>query len=239
MKIISLSKLQNAEHLSLLTNLHSLVAEADIQALQELKNQLKEQITQAEAAQIQIRKSEHTQTLAMLDQKRDDLYRGLTLRVQSESFSPTEAVRTAAQKVSLVTDTYGNFITHNYEKETTEIQNLIDDLKSPTYFPAVQTIGLAPWVTWLENANNEFHRLYTQRRNFYAEQIPYNLKEIRKKLDELFKKTIQTIDALAILQPSQPLTTLINKLNVSIEKWNEIIAQRNGRKTEKTKENDL
>lgn len=47
--------------------------------------------------------------------------------------------------------TYGNFTKHNYQKETTEIQNLVADLKSAEYLPLVQKIGLEQWVEWLRN----------------------------------------------------------------------------------------
>lgn len=233
MKQIHLSRLQNAEHLALMNDLHSLLTEAKIEALNPLKTQLKQGTDQAEAGQLQIRKNEHTETLASLDNKRDNIYRGLVLRVQSEEYSLTEEVRKHAQKVALVVKTYGNFTAHNYQKETTEIQNFIADLKSDDYLPAVQGIGLEQWVNWLETANNEFHTLYTQRRDDYAGQTAYDMKNIRKELDETFRKIMQTIEALAILQPSEALNTLIAKINASITQWQNVLAVRSGKQGNK------
>ena len=233
MKQIHLSRLQNAEHLALINDLYSLLNQANIEALDALKNQLKKGIDQAEAGQLQIRKNEHTQALVSLDDKRDNMYRGLVLRVQSEEFSLTEEVQKAAQKVALVIKTYGNFTLYNYQKETTVIQNFVADLKSSDYLPAVQKIGLEQWVNWLETANNEFHALYTQRRDEYAGQTSYDMKNIRKEIDDTFRKIMQTIDALAILQPSEALATLIAKTNTSIDQWNDTLAQRSGKQGKK------
>lgn len=236
MKKLDLSRLQNAEHLALMNDLYSLLSEANIEALNPLKAQLKQGTDRSEAGQLQIRKNEHTEALASLDNRRDNIYRGLVLRVQSQEFSLTEEVRKHAQKVALVVNTYGNFTAHNYQKETTEIQNFIADLKSADYLPAVQGIGLEQWVNWLETANQEFHALYTERRDDYAGQTAYDMKNIRKELDDTYRKIIQTIEALAILQPSEALKTLTAKLNTSLTHWQNVLAQRGGKHKGKTKE---
>lgn len=230
MKKVDLTKLQNAEHLALMSDILALLTEANIQPFEELKTLLQTGVAQAEAGQVQIRKSEHTEELVKLDDHRDMLYRGLVLRVQSEQCSEVEDLRKAAQKVALVVDTYGNFTKHNYQKETMEIQNFLADLKSEEYLPFVKKIGVEQWATWLENANNKFHKAYTDRRDEYAAQPSFDMKNIRKELDETFKKICQTADALAILQPSEALNTFIAKAEASITKWNEIIAQRRKKK---------
>lgn len=230
MKKIELSRLQNAEHLSLMNDVLALLNEANIEVLNPLKTQLSEGVKKAEAAQVQIRKSEHTEGLVALDEIRDKLYRGLVLRVQSEELSKLNANQEAAKKIALIINTYGNFVQHNYQKETTEIQNFIADLKSADYTPSVQKIGLTEWVNWLEEANNAFHSRYMERRDEYAAQPVYDVKNIRKELDGTFRKIQETANALAILQTSDALKTFIAKVNVSIGKWKELLAQRNGKK---------
>lgn len=230
METINTQRLQNAEHLALMSDLLVLVKEMNLQPFEGLKNRLQTQVAQAEAGHVQIRKSEHTEELVKLDDHRDMLYRGLVLRVQSELYSQQEDLQKAAQKVLLVVETYGNFTKHNYQKETVEIQNFLADLKSEEYLPSVQKIGVEQWVTWLEDANNKFHQAYTSRRDEYAAQPSFDMKNIRKELDETLKKIMQTAEALEILQPSEPLKTFIAKANASITKWNEIIAQRRKKK---------
>ncbi len=226
MKKIELSRLQNSEHLALMTDVLKLLTEANLPEMESLKTQLGEKVTEAEAAQKQIRKNEHTDKVVVLDQNRDNLYRGLVLRLQSEEFSLVEDRKKAAAKVALIVKTYGNFTTYNYQKETIEIQNFVSELKSDDYLPSVKKIGLEEWVTWLEAANTEFNTLYTNRRDEYAAQPTYDVKNIRKDLDALFKKTQQTAEALALLQPSEALNVFIAKVDTSVSKWRDILAQR-------------
>lgn len=236
MKKIDLKTLHNAEHFALMSDFSVLLTEANLAPMAELKTALEKGLAQEDAAQLQIRKSEHTAELISLDDKRDSLYRGLVLRVQSEAYNPTEDIRKSAEKLAILVGTYGNFTKHNYQKETTEIQNLVADFKSAEYLPLVQKIGLEQWVEWLETANNAFHKTYTDRRDEYANAPTFDLKNIRKEQDEIFRKICQTADALAILQPSEALKTFIAKAEASITKWNEVLAQRSGRKTKKGEE---
>ncbi|GET45741.1 DUF6261 family protein [Capnocytophaga felis] len=227
---INLGKLQNAEHLALMSDVLDLLTQANLQPLGALKEALAVQVAHEREAQKQIRKNQYTQELEMLDDKRDALYRGLVLRVESETYSPLEETQKAAEKVQIVVDTYGNFTKYNYQKETADIQNFVADLRSEKFLTAVQKIGLEQWVSWLEAANEAFRTKHNQRRDEYAEQPAYNLKAIRKEADELFCKVQQTASALAILQPDDTLKTFMSKLDASVTKWKEVIAQRSGNK---------
>ena len=125
MKKIDLTKLHNTEHLALMTDVLKLLKEANIDALTPLKTEFEKQVKASEEAQKQVRKSEHTSDLVSLDEKRDRIYRGLVLRLQSEELAEVEERRAAAKKVSLVINTYGNFTKFNYRKETAEIYNCL------------------------------------------------------------------------------------------------------------------
>lgn len=237
MKKIDLTKLHNTEHLALMTDVLKLLNEANIEALATLQTDLAQKVASSEAAQKQIRKSEHTSDLVSLDEKRDRIYRGLVFRLKAEELAEVEARREAAKKVALVVDTYGNFTKFNYRKETAEITNLLADLKSAEYLPAVKKTGLEEWVGWLETANKAFETLYDQRRDNYAEQPEVDMKNIRRELDALFKKIQETAGALAILQPSDALATFIAKTNATIDKWKEVLAQRGGKKNQNKNNN--
>lgn len=230
MKTINTQRLHNAEHLALMSDFSALLTEANLAPMAELKTALEKGIEKEDAAQLHIKKSKYTAELITLDDRRDNLYRGLVLRVQSEAYSPTEDTRKAAEKLAILVGAYGNFTKHNYQKETSEILNFVADLKSAENLPLVQKIGLEQWVEWLETANNAFHKAYTDRRDEYANTPTFDLKNIRKEQDEIFRKICQTADALAILQPSEALKTFIAKAEASIAKWNEVLAQRRNKK---------
>lgn len=228
MKRLDLTKLQNPEHFALMTDVVKLLKEAKIPQLADVQAKMETLVANEDAAQQQIRKSEHTENLINLDEKRDKIYRGMVLRLQSEQLSPDEAKAAAANKLMIVVNTYGNFTAHNYQKETAEIYNLVQDFKAESMMPNVEAAGVKDWLQWLETANNDFNNLFANRRDEYAAQPVYDLKNIRKDLDAQFRKLQHTIEALQILNPSDALTVLTSKLDTSIQKWKDIMAQRNG-----------
>ena len=229
MKKLDLTKLQNAEHFALMTDTAKLLNEANIAQLAEIKAKIDKLVADEDAAQQQIRKSEHTEKLITLDEKRDKIYRGLVLHLQSEQLCPDENRAAAANKLMIVVDTYGNFTAHNYQKETAEIYNFIQSLKDESLKTAVAAAGITEWIDWLEKANKDFKDLFDSRRDEYAAQPVYDLKNIRKDLDEQFKELQKNTDALAILSPSDALTLLTSKLDTSIQKWKDTMAQRSAK----------
>lgn len=226
MKHLDATRLQNAEHLALMSDLLVLLKEANIELLAPLTEKFTTQVELEELAQKQIVKSAYTAKLTQLDQKRDDIFRGLTLCVQSELFSVDKDEKEAAEKVEIVLQTYGNFSKENIRKETSEIDNLLQDLKSETYSAFANKIGLDKWMNWLSDANNELNEIYTLRRDEYAERPDLNLKNIRKDSDVLFKEFRKMVDALEILQPSENLTKLIAKADATIDKWQDTLSRR-------------
>ncbi len=230
MNKLDLTKLQNAEHLSFISDVLLLLNALNIEVLNEVKTKLAENVTKEELAQKEIKKSEHTKSLIELDKERDYRYRGLLHRLKAELFSPLSSSILSAEKLMIVFNTYGNITEHNYQKEATEIDNLIADLRTEHYLADVTALGLEQWVNWLEEANNNFKEIYSIRRDEYADRPDYNMREIRKESDELFKRLHELISALKVLQPSQELSEFIAKVNVSIDKWKDILALRRGKK---------
>ncbi len=226
MKKLDIQKLHNAEHLAFMKDILGLLKTLKNPILEDLIRQMTSSVEQEDLAEKEIVKSEHTATLIDLDKERDQVYRGLVYRVKSELSAVEEERQKAAQRLQIIVDTYGNFTRHNYQKETSEIDNLIQELSSSKYQKDIELTGLNDWVNWLLKANVNFRERHTTRRDEYASQPEYDLKNIRKDTDEIFKEVQKTIDALAILQPSKELSDMIAKANVSISKWKEVIAAR-------------
>ncbi len=231
MKSLLTTRLQNAEHLAFMNDLLLLLNETKFPELNELTIKLAEGVKDEKLSQKEIKKSEYTEQLIKLDELRDTIYQGLVFRLKSELCSLNENVKTAAQKIKLVTDTYGNFVNYNYQKETAEIQNFIEELQLAQYSDAITLTGLSEWVGWLDNINKEFLEAYTARRDEYASRLKLNTRDIRISNDLIFKEMKKIISAMEILQPSDELTLFISKIDTSIDKWNNILNQRHAKST--------
>lgn len=147
MKKIRLPNLQNAEYYaSLMVDVLNLIEESKLKALNPLKMVFKILVAKLDEGLFQIRKSEHTENLSVLDAVRDNYFKGLSLRVRSESFSPDKSIREQAYKVQILLDAYKNITRENFRKETELIFNLIDDLNSDDYQSQSTSLGLMGWV---------------------------------------------------------------------------------------------
>lgn len=235
MKTINLNRLQNAEYHALMVDTLAVVGESKIETLNPLKTTMTTLVAKLDTGLMQVRKSEYTKSIIEQDEVRDNYFKGLSLRVQSESFSPEKVVREKAYKLQILLDTYKNLTRENLRKETDLIQNLVKDLQSSDYQTEATAIGLAPWITALKKANDDFATLYNSRRDEAATTENINLKAVRKELDEQYRSLLKTIEALKVLQPSDALGILVTKLNAIITKWNDTLAQRGGKKQNKKK----
>lgn len=233
MEKIPLSRLQNAEYHALMVDTLAIVEEAKLETLNPLKTTIAALVAKLDAGLLQVRKSEHTKNLVALDEVRDNYFKGLALRVQSESFSPEKSVREQAYKIQILLNTYKNITKENLRKETDLIQNLVKDLQSEEYRTQATTTGITAWITALKKANEDFETLYNTRRDEESATESINMRAVRKETDTEYRKLIQTIEALQILHPSDALGTLISKMNAIISKWNDTLAQHNGKKKEK------
>lgn len=228
MKKVHLNHLQNVEYHALMTDTLQLVEASQIATLTPLKTTISDLTKKLEIGLIQVRKSEHTTKLNALDSVRDNYFKGLSLRIQSESFSPEATIRDHAYKVQILLDSYRNLTRENFRKETDLIRKLVKDLASADYTSAVTALGISTWVEALARANDDFAALYDTRRDESVPTEEVNIKSVRKELNEQYRALIKTIEALEMLQPSAELTTLVGKLNAVITKWNETVAIRRG-----------
>ncbi len=231
MKNLNPIRLQNAEHLAFMNDLLLLLNETKFEQLKELTIKLTEGVKNEKLSQKEIKKSEYTEQLTKLDEARDNIYQGLVFRLKSELHSIKEPVKTSAQKIKLVVDTYGSFVNYNYQKETAEIQNFIEELRLEQYNEAIELTGLSEWIEWLDDVNKQFLQAYTARRDEYASRTKLNTREIRSSNDIIFKEIKKIISAMEILQVSDELTAFVSKIDTSIDRWNKILNQRHNKGT--------
>jgi hypothetical protein len=127
-----------------------------------------------------------------------------------------------------VFDHYGNVTKKNYDEETAAINSLITDLNS-TYSTDVATLGIAGWLTELKANNDAFDALMKSRYTEEATKTQLRMKQVRKEVDKAYDTIVNRINALIIVNGLRPYAAFVNELNERVDKYNLIIAQREGR----------
>ena len=185
---------------------------------------------QEDEALKKIMKSGFTDDMQDADKRRDVTFRGMVdaNRAALNHFSAT--VLAAAKRLKIVFDTYGNLAAKPLNEETSAIYNLLQELKG-NYAADVATVKLGDWVTELEANNKAFDTLVKERYDETASRTELILRGVRKQVDAAYRSVIERIDAFAVVEDNpEAFATFIRKWNVVVEKYNNTIAQRQGRK---------
>ena len=227
-KTIHLHIIRNEEHFFFHTEVRDLIAEMNpqVQDLADIYETLLEQLD--EALEV-IRKSALTKEVEETDLQRDNLFRGMCNFVKAMHDHFDENKVKAAARIQIVLDTYGNVAKKPYFEQTAAMFNLVQELRE-NYAQETAIIHLTEWVEALHTSNNQFKMLLGDRYNEQTTKTTLKVKEVRPQIDEQYKKIIQKIEALHLIDGSEIYGKFISRLNLVIDKYNNLLAQRKGKK---------
>ena len=180
----------------------------------------------------QIRKSDYTATIEQLDTQRDTIFSGFRDVVKGFQSHFDQTKQNAANKLMLVFDNYGNISRKGYSEETASIYNFIQDMNGQ-YANSVAALQLGDWVQKLNEVNIDFGKNVLERNIEQSEKTTRRMVEIRKELDTCYLEMLVRIEAKILLQSDHNLTNFVNKINTNVIRYKNMLAQRNGRNTEK------
>ena len=228
-----LARLHNDEHFKLFNDFDKEITAADPNTLQvaAIYSVFKQNFAKEDAAFKKIMKSEFTEGIQEADKKRDATFRGMVDTNMAALHHFDALTVAAAKRLKILFDTYGNLSKKPANEETAAIINILQDLKGK-YANDVTAVKLNDWVTELEANNNNFDSLFADRYDETNLRNDSVLRKVRADVDANYRDMIERIDALALVSPNtQPFIDFIHKWNVIIDKYNNTIAQRQGRKT--------
>jgi len=175
-----------------------------------------------------ISKSAFTEEIQKADKRRDKAFRALVLKQRAVLNDFRHENQKAAQKLSILFNTYGNLSRKPLLEQTSGIYNLMQELRGD-YADALRTLGLQALADELEAANNHFSMLYRKRLDESAQKTKIVLNQERKKLDSAYKQLIERLNARSILEGEPTLYEFIDLLNTLISKYKTLMAQRAGK----------
>ena len=223
--------MRNDEHFQFHTEFRTLVYDKDPAVLKitPLFNSYLALYDNEDTALKKIMKSAITADIQEADKQRDIIFAGMidAQKAALKHFNTT--IQSAAKRLQVVFDTYGNLAKKPLNEQTSSVYNLLQDLNGK-YAVDTETVGLHTWATELERLNDIFSALVKDRYDESALRTDIILKEARLKLDELYRTIAERINALVIVEGPTVYTDFIKMLNVIITKYNNIMAQRAGKK---------
>jgi hypothetical protein len=180
-----------------------------------------------------VRKSELTAEIHEQDSVRDGIFRGLADAVKSALNHFDADKRTAAQKLQVVFENYGNISAKTLDQETAAIQDLLRELNSPSHAPSVNLLALGDWASHLEIENNKFEQLMLERYTETSERPTVRMRDARLKTDRMLRTILDRIEALILINGSDAYESFVRELNAVTERYKHILAQNKGERKPK------
>jgi hypothetical protein len=152
-------------------------------------------------------------------------------------YSPTLEEQKASELLARNIKHYGKDAHRlNYQAQSTVFDNLIADWENKAELKeAVQTLGLSAWVAALKKYNEVVKKALINRIQEKSVGITESSLDLRKKMIKAYRQLAQYTDANLLLNPSEPLNTLINQQNGLINQYNLILKKRQGSKNTEEK----
>ena len=165
------------------------------------------------------RASELTKLIVKADARKDRTVTGMRDVVSSglHHFNPT--IVEAARVLSKRFKEFRRIAGRPYEESVAGISVLVSDLNG-VYAPQVAVLDLQPWVDELEAANIAFQELFVSRNAEITARPNYNLAEIRKRIDVVYRDIVHFVDSALTVNRSAELEAFANLLNPQIDYFN-------------------
>ena len=152
------------------------------------------------------------------DKLRDNATGTISLVINAYTHSAVDECRTAAQLLYQQMSPYRGIGNHEYNKETAEIRGMLAlaMLEEADNAAAITTLGLQPEVDALREANAAFEEAFDARNEEVSAMV--NQKSISSadavaEANRLYQEIVQTVNAYAIVQPTEELNAFIDKMN--------------------------
>lgn len=179
------------------------------------------------AALMQVRAKAESQELLELDAARDKKITTLRRCHSVFEHSDDAGEQAAYGVVKTVLNTYKTIDKANFESESLGIDNLIAELRSGSYFAAVQTLGLEGHINNLEIANTTFKAKFDSRSTGTITTVVHDTKALRKAILATYKELAEYVLVMAKRRNTPYYTDTLTIVNNGREYFANLLARHN------------
>jgi hypothetical protein len=181
-----------------------------------------------DSALMQIRAKAESELLLSLDDNRDKKVSTLKKALNVFLHSDVPEEQAAFKLVKIVLKTYKDIESANFEAESLGLDNLVAELRTPTYAPAVATLGLAVHINNLEAANAAFKTTFNMRSTATISTVVYDTKLLRKNILTTYRDLAEYVHVMAKRKNTPFYNDTLTALNNGRKYFADIIARRSG-----------
>ncbi len=190
---------RNAEHYQLHGDILAVVTEefADKMGFQKIRKGYWDLYLVERTCHLNSTAYRETVDIAALDKKRDKYFLYASQTITTAELSPDEEVAAAGTFLAFELKKYIDAPRLNYAQNTANIDDFLEKMKETENAAAAAKLGLTSTLVALENANNEFNTVYTQRTDEeLVRATAETMTTVRPKVDDMARQNFHVINAL-------------------------------------------
>lgn len=166
------------------------------------------------------------------DEVRDKAWRGSNAYLKAMTAHPDEAVRATAKEVKSLFDKYGDPTTLSQTEESGVLHNLLQDLKTLDS-SKLTAIAFNPWLADMESSEETFLETVKVRTEEESTRVVGIVKQSRLAADDAYRKLVETVNALSVINGAEPYALFTDHLNVLIDRQKTVLKTRATKNTKK------
>lgn len=150
------------------------------------------------------------------DKVRDNAMGVILNVITAHKTNTIEAKRSAALALDAMVAPYRGISNHEKRTQTREVAGLLAVLNKEEAMAHIATLNLTEEVTLLAEKNAAFAAVYDEKLQEEVERLPQkdiDTEELRKQVDEKYAEIVQTVNAYAIVQPTEAIEAFIAQMN--------------------------
>lgn len=175
-------------------------------------------------------------TATAADIARDSSWRGCNNYLKAMTAHPDEAIRATAGEVKSLFDKYGDPTSLSQTEESGMLHNLIQDLKALDG-SKLTALAFDPWLADLETSETTFLSAVKVRTEEESTRVVGIVKQSRQAADDAYRKLVETVNALSVINGAEPYALFTDHLNVLIDRQKTVLKTR-ATKNAKKKDDD-
>lgn len=164
------------------------------------------------------------QEVAEVDRLRDISWNGLHKFVMAMLSFPEEEMQMAAQRVNAILDSHGDPRKLPYLQAEGTYKHLLENLEKEEVMADLKNISAFIWIPPLKKYHEEFQQIFRLRTS--SSKVKGASLKARQGADDAYRKLIQVVNALTVMEDDSAYTTYIDEMNTLIAYQQAVLARR-------------
>ena len=175
-----------------------------------------------------------THRLKEADYRRDRLVGTIFMSVRAHLANPVDRRREAARRLQTALSPFRGLTRRGLYASATGYAHLVELLRSADWAADVATLGLEPEIDALDEANHAFSEAFQIKTNEMKTLVVLSdlrTTDVRLHTDAVYRDIARLLDSLAVVSPTDELTSVITEHNGLADNMRQVIANQGKQRT--------